>query len=106
VAELLKNYLPDSATHRDPRANPILADAALFPPLFMAAAEVDTLRDSSVRMAAKLAAAGVTHELKIYPGMTHLFFGYSRMVTTARGCIADMAAFLRKHLPPDATLMP
>jgi acetyl esterase len=95
----LADYLPDPATRNDPRANPIAADPALFPPMFLAAAEIDVLRDSSKRLAVRLASVGVEHELKIYPGMTHLFFGYTRMVAKARDCVSDMAAFLRKHLP-------
>jgi acetyl esterase len=67
--------------------------------MFLAAAEIDVLRDSSKRLAVRLASVGVEHELKIYPGMTHLFFGYTRMVAKARDCVSDMAAFLRKHLP-------
>ena len=60
------------------------------------------LRDSSKRMAARLAAAGIEHQLKVYPGMTHLFFGYTRTVAQSRACVADMAAFLRTHLPVTA----
>jgi acetyl esterase len=41
----------------------------------------------------------VEHELKVYKGMTHLFFGYTRMVAKAQECVADMAAFLSRHLP-------
>jgi acetyl esterase len=93
------DYLPDPALADDPRANPILADPALFPPMFLAAAEIDVLRDSSKNMAARLQAAGRPHELRIYKGMTHLFFGYTRMVAQSRACVADMAAFLRQTLP-------
>ena len=99
VVALLKDYLPDAAMWTDQRANPSLADATLFPPMFMAAAELDVLRDSSKNMAQTLAAAGRNPELKIYPGMTHMFFGFSRMVGRAQTCIADIAAFLRRHLP-------
>jgi acetyl esterase len=99
MATAMADYLPDPSMRDDPRANPSVADPVLFPPMFFAAAEVDTLRDSSCRLADRLATAHVAHELKIYAGMTHLFFGYSRTLTTARRCIGDMAQFLERHMP-------
>lgn len=102
IAGSAADYVPDPAQLNDPRANPIAADPTLFPPFFLAAAEIDVLRDSSKRMAARLAAAGIEHQLKVYPGMTHLFFGYTRTVAQSRACVADMAAFLRTHLPVTA----
>ena len=99
VGESLADYLPEPAMRMDPRANPIMFDPQLFPPMFLAAAEIDVLRDSSKRLAVRLASVGVEHELKVYKGMTHLFFGYTRMVKTARQCVSDMAAFLARHLP-------
>jgi acetyl esterase len=93
------DYLPNPALADDPRATPTKADPALFPPMFFAAAEIDVLRDSSKNLAARLASVGIPHELRVYKGMTHLFFGYTRMVQQSRNCVADMAAFLRTHLP-------
>jgi acetyl esterase len=92
-------YVPDPALRGDPRVQITNADPALIPPLFIAAAELDTLRDASVAMAAKLKAAGRPHRLKIYAGMTHMFVSYSRMVAGSRQCAADVAAFLSGHVP-------
>jgi acetyl esterase len=92
-------YTPELAQQLDPRANCVRARADLFPPMFIGAAEIDAFRDSAKHMAAHLAAGGVEHELKIYRGMTHQFFGCSRTVDAARECIQDMANFLRRHLP-------
>lgn len=86
--------------HRqDPRFHALAADPARLPPLFLAAAECDVFRDSSVRLAERLRQAGRAVELRVYPGMTHLFFGYSRMVDGAVACIGHMADFLRARLP-------
>jgi acetyl esterase len=79
------------------------ADPAALPPLFLAAAAIDAFRDSSVQLARHVAAAGRPVELAVYEGMTHTFFGYSRMVPTARRCIADLADFLHRQLPSGAT---
>jgi acetyl esterase len=93
------DYVPDPRLHADPRVNCVAVDPAIVPPVFLAAAELDTLRDSSVNMAKVLAAAGRPHRLKIYPGMTHMFSSYSRTVSRARECWADIGAFLAEHVP-------
>jgi acetyl esterase len=100
VAATLANYVPDARLRQDPRVNCVLADPTLLPPMFLAAAEMDTLRDSSRKMAARLADAGRPCVYKEYPGMGHLFFGHSRTVARAAECVADVAGFLRDRLPP------
>lgn len=92
-------YVPDARLRDDPRVNCLNCDPSIMPPMFLAAAELDTLRDSSVDMAKKLAAAGRPHRLKIYPGLTHMFASYTRGVSRARECWADIAAFLTANVP-------
>lgn len=98
VRATLKQYLPDPALRADPRVNLVQADPRLLPPLFIAAAELDVLRDSSRRLAAMMKAAGRPHQWVEYQGMTHRFAGYSRTVETASRCIGDMAAFLAQNM--------
>jgi len=95
----ITQYVPDVAMRQDPRVNCVLADLARLPPLFLAAAELDVFRDSSRNLAAGVRARGGSCELREYEGMGHLFTGYSRIVDTARCCIADAAGFLKRHLP-------
>ena len=94
--QLFEDYAGDR--RNDPRFNALRADARSWPPLFLAAAEVDVFRDSSRRVAEHARAAGGTAELRVYPGMTHMFFGYTRMVERARECLQDVAAFLQREL--------
>ena len=70
-----------------------------MPPLFLAAAEIDVYRDSSVGLADAVRRHGGRAEAPVYPGMTHLFWGYSRMVDMAKRCTGELAAFLRRELP-------
>jgi acetyl esterase len=93
-------YVPDTALRGDPRFDALRGAAATLPPLFLAAAEHDVYCDSSMRLAAHAATAQPDVTCTVYPGMTHLFFGYSRMVERAGECIADMARFLGRQLPP------
>jgi acetyl esterase len=98
VAPMFANYLPGTGDRDDPRANLLLADPALLPPTFLAAAEYDVFRDGSAALAERLRGAGRLHACKVYPGMSHLFFGFSRSVERASECVLDIAAFLRERL--------
>lgn len=99
VPAMMKDYLGDEARRDDPRADVLRADAVKLPPAFLAAAEYDVYRDASVQVAAHLRAAGRLDTLKIYPRMSHLFFGFSRSVERAAECVGDVAAFLSRRLP-------
>ena len=83
----------------DPRANLMLAEARLFPPTFIAAAECEVFRDGAADMARRLREADIPTTHRLYRGVTHLFFGYGRLVAKSRACVEDMATFLRSTLP-------
>ena len=91
-------YAGGPGQRQDPRFNARHSDLRDMPPLFLAAAEIDVYRDSSLELARRLREAGRTVEAKAYPGMTHLFWGYGRMVDTAQACTRDLAAFLSRQL--------
>lgn len=92
-------YAGGPGQRQDPRFNTRLADLGTMPPLFLAAAELDVYRDSSVLLAQRVRDAGRRAEAKVYPGMTHLFWGHSRMVETAQACTRDLAEFLAREMP-------
>lgn len=92
-------YAGGPAQRRDPRFNVPQADLSAMPPLFLAAAECDVYRDSSVLLARELNKLGRRAEATVYPGMSHLFWGYSRLVQAAQACTQDLAAFLARQLP-------
>ncbi len=68
-----------------------------MPACFVAAAELDPLRDDSDCLAQALQANEVPCEFKIYKGVLHSFVIYSRMVDEANKCIEDSAEFWKKH---------
>jgi acetyl esterase len=98
VPSMYKNYAPDAYESRDPRVMVTEADMGLLPEMLVCAAECDPLADSSRRFAAKLDDAGKLHALNVYPGMMHLYFGFTRTVDQARQCVGDIAAFLTKTM--------
>lgn len=99
VPSMFSDYLPRAKDREDPRANVLLADPSLFPPTFLAAAEYDVFLDASKAMGERLRKAGKLHTLRVYPRMSHLFFGLSKRVRCASDCIADIGSFLGKELP-------
>lgn len=92
-----KTYVARTEDRVDPRAAPLRAsDAALasLPPLYLCAADIDPLRDDTVRLAGRLGAAGVRHTLSVRAGMGHSFLGFARMVDEAQRVLQDAADFI------------
>src|SRR5690606_11792797 len=76
------NYLGTTPAGH-PLAEPLLADLSGLPPLYLMCATVDPLADDTRELADRLAAAGVPHRLREYPGTVH---GFLQM--TARSAAA------------------
>ncbi|MBT5571709.1 MAG: alpha/beta hydrolase fold domain-containing protein [Alphaproteobacteria bacterium] len=91
-------YVTDPADRADPRAFAIHADPAGLPPILIEAAQLDPIRDDSLNFAKMLTEAGHPHELEVYAGVLHAYFGYSGVIDEARRSVADLAVFLDKHL--------
>ncbi len=92
-----KQYLARDEDRADPRAAPLRAgDAALIrlPPLYLAAAGIDPLRDDTVRLAARLGEAGLRSVLSVRERLGHSFLGFARMVDEARAVLQDAAVFV------------
>jgi len=102
VQLMFQDYFPEAGHRDDPRANVLRVDPRLLPQTFLAAAEYDGFRDGSAEFAERLRRAGRLHSYKIYPGMSHLFFGFSRSVDRAAECVADIAGFLGDEVPAEA----
>lgn len=92
------NYLADPAHGDDPLANPARADLAGLPPVFLAMAPCDILIGQSLRMADRLAAAGVEVEAVSYPGACHSFLEAVSIAPVADRALAESSAWLRGKL--------
>jgi acetyl esterase len=97
-----KQYLARDDDRADPRAAPLRAgDAALvrLPPLYLAAAGIDPLRDDTVHLAARLREIGALPVLSVREGLGHSFLGFARMVDEARAVLQDAADFINAAAP-------
>jgi acetyl esterase len=83
-----RNYL-GATPAGTPLAEPIYADLRRLPPLFLALAAVDPLADDTRELARRLAAAGVPHEVREYPGLVHGFLQMTARCAAARAAMAD-----------------
>lgn len=90
-------YLADPADARHPYVDCLSADLSVgVPPCYLAAVELDPLRDDSAALAQLLARSGVPVEHDVYDGVLHGFLHHSRMLDEARIALRRGGAFLRR----------
>ena len=90
-----RNYLRDARDAGDPLACPLRAELHGLPPALLVVPECDLLTEQSVRLADRLAAAGVPVKLEMYRGAVHSFLEAVSIAPIADRALADTAAWLR-----------
>jgi acetyl esterase len=75
-----------------------LLDFQQLPPIYLNAAGLDCLRDDSVRLAARLAEAGVGCRLDVVPGVVHGFMQMSRGLPAAAKAQDKAGAWIKEHV--------
>lgn len=94
----LDNYraggVPDYARAR---LFPIEADLHGLPPLLLVAAELDPLRDDTVRLASRLAQTDTPFEFRQVAGVIHNFLQWSDALPEAAATLDGIAAFIQSH---------
>ncbi|MRI54232.1 alpha/beta hydrolase [Methylobacterium sp. DB1607] len=101
LMRLVPAYL-SGADPADPRASPIEADFAGFPPLLIHVGARELLRDDSLRLAEKAKAAGVPVELTVFPVVAHAWQLAESFLPEARRSLDAAAISLRRALPDSA----
>lgn len=93
------HYVDDGADPDDWRLSPILApDHAGLPPALVVLAGRDPLRDSGLRYAERLAAAGVPVRVEEFHRMPHGFLAFPYLARDARAAAAAIVAAQRRAL--------
>jgi acetyl esterase/lipase len=82
----------------DPRWDLTKANLRGLPPVTIINADIDPLRDDGLALERALDAAGVSTERKVYPGVTHEFFGMGKVVRGARDAETYAVTQARKAL--------
>lgn len=89
----------------EPLLCPIRVDLSGLPPLCIHVGDHEVLLSDSLRLAGRARAAGVDVDLKVWPGMWHVFQSAARFVPEGRESIREigrfvLSAFRRDRLPP------
>lgn len=90
--------LGEGGDRRDPLVNPLHADLAGLPPLYIQVGGYDVILDDSQRLYARAGSAGVEAELDVVPRMQHVFQFLAGASQTADDAIARAAAWARPLL--------
>jgi acetyl esterase/lipase len=92
----LDAYAGSAPDRADPDLSPIFAELAGLPPILLVVGSDDILLEDNLAMATRLAAAGVSVDLRIYPASPHGFTGHpTPMADAARN---DIDSWLRARL--------
>jgi len=97
LAQARISYL-GSTDPEEPRASPLYADLAGFPPAMLHVGEDEILLDDARRMADRIGAAGSAAELHVWQGMVHVFPANLALLRAAPEAFDSVATFLRGHL--------
>ncbi len=91
-------YLNTISESADPRIKLIAANLQGLPPTTIINAEIDPLRDDGAALQNALQGAGVSVSRRLYPGVTHEFFGAALVLPEAKDAQAVAAAALKAAL--------
>jgi acetyl esterase len=99
LRELERMYLPDGVPTDDTRGAVLRArDLSGMPPVYLATAGFDPLRDEGEELAARLRDAGVPVVARRFPGLVHGYASFTALSATARDATLDAASALRAGL--------
>ncbi|RVT95058.1 alpha/beta hydrolase [Sphingomonas crocodyli] len=96
-------YTPDPARRAEPNASPLRAESvAGLPSATIIVPECDPLRDDILAFSARLEAAGVPVDTKVYPGVFHGFVSTFGILPEADDALDRATAGLKAALAPAA----
>ena len=93
---ILRNAYASEEILFETGASPLFGDFSGWPPLCLHASESEILRDDSTRVAERAGSVGVDVELKLWPGMPHVFQVFHQLPEAHRSN-AEMVAFISRH---------
>lgn len=88
-------YIPHGQEASYPFLSPLNGDVRGLPPATIIVAQIDPLLSSGKAYAAKLQDAGVRVKYRLYPGVTHEFFGMGAIIDEAHQAEEEAASDLR-----------
>ncbi|WP_458096627.1 alpha/beta hydrolase [Roseomonas sp. WA12] len=103
----VQNYTRGPQDLQDPRLDVYRrAELAGLPPTIIVNAEIDPLQSDGELLAARLTAAGVPVNRRLYPGVTHEFFGADAVLSKAKDAQSFVGGELRRIMAGPAAMAP
>ncbi len=96
--KILFNYYIGQNNSRDPLISPLYADYTKFPPIVIHVGRDEILLSDSTRLAENAIAAGVDVQIKIWPGMWHIFPFFAPFVPEAAQAITEIGNAIRRQI--------
>lgn len=100
LGSIMSDYFASTGDARSPAYNHLGADLAGLPPVFVAAAGLDPLRDDSRALAVRLRRAGNGTVYEEYPHVLHSFLHFGRTLDDTTDVLTTAAAFAAGRLQP------
>lgn len=91
-------YLGERGSVKDPLVNPLYADLADLPPIYLTCGTHEMLQDDAVRFAALADKAGVNATLEVSEGMQHVHLYMAGRAPEADATVTAIGAWLRARL--------
>lgn len=104
-ADNLPQFAADYLAGADPRlpyASPLYGDFAGCPPSLIHVGDDEIIRDDAVRIADRLAQAGCSVDLQVWPRMPHVWHLFAPALPEARRALADFERFAGWLFSPEA----
>jgi acetyl esterase len=92
----LDAYAGDAQDRTLPDISPIFAELENLPPILMVIGAEDVLLEDNLAMAARLVAAGIDVDLRVYPASPHAFTGHA--TSMAQAAQATIGEWLRDRI--------
>lgn len=84
---------------RTPLAAPLYADLTGLPPTLIQVGDAEALLDDAKRIADRATIAGVTVELEVWPGMSHVWQRFANFLPAGQQALERVGEFIRAHTP-------
>jgi len=97
IEKFARHYVPRGDLAQ-PTASPLFGDFSKLPPLLIHAGTCEVLLDDARRAMEQAMAAGVETELKIWPGMIHVFQALAYFLEDARKAVREIGEFVERHV--------
>lgn len=98
IAWMARQYLGPHGDPRHPLASPLHADLHGLPPLFIQVGSDEILLDDSRRLAENAEKVGVSVQLQVWPGMTHVWQFFGGWLEEADQAVTQIGNFLRDQI--------